>query len=75
MSTRRPLPTPLDLARAVVLYHEPGRWTDAKQAGWNRLTGSPETEVRAMSAVLLDMSHAYLEAEVRIDLGPSAGDR
>lgn len=71
-AARRPLPTSLDLARAVVLYHEPGRWTDAKQLEWNRLTGQPEESSVALSTCLVDMAKAVLEAEVRIDLGPTA---
>lgn len=71
---RRPIPTGRDLARAIQLFHAHGPWTDEKQTEWNRVTGCPETEVRAMSAVLVDMAHAYLEAEVRIDLAPTAGE-
>jgi len=65
-------PTSDDLARAVILYHAPGRWTDAKQAEWNRLTGQPEESSVALSVCLVDMAKAVLEAEVRIDLAPVA---
>lgn len=64
-----PLPTATDLARAVVLYHAPGRWDDQRQAEWNRLTGQPEESSVALSTCLVDMAKAVLEAEVRIDLG------
>ncbi|HAM58558.1 MAG TPA: hypothetical protein DCQ64_25365 [Candidatus Rokubacteria bacterium] len=70
MSARQ-IPTPLDLARAVVLYNERGRWTDEKQAEWNRLTGQPEESIVALSAALVDMAKAVLEAEIRIDIAPT----
>lgn len=73
-AARRPIPTGRDLARAVVLYHEPDRWTDEKQAEWNRLTGEPPDQTVARAAALVAMAQLYLEAEVRIDLGPAAGD-
>jgi hypothetical protein len=68
----RRLPTSEDLARAVVLYHERDRWTEAKQAEWNRLTGEPPDQTIARSEVLVEMAKALLEASVRIDLGPAA---
>ncbi len=74
MSARR-IPTAHDLARAVVLYNEPGRWTDEKQLEWNRLTGEPEDSSAALSVTLVDMAKAYLESEVRVDLGPNAETR
>jgi hypothetical protein len=63
--------TTATLARAVVLYHAPGRWTDAKQLEWNRLTGQSDDSSAALSTCLVDMAKAVLEAEVRIDLGPT----
>lgn len=64
--------TAQDLARAVVLYHEPSRWTDEKQAEWNRITGQPEESSVALSTALVAMARQVLESEVRIDLGPVA---
>lgn len=66
----RRIPTADDLARAVELFHGRGPWTDEKQAEWNQVTGSPATETRAMSCVLLDMARDVREAAIRIDLGP-----
>ena len=62
-----------DLARAVKLFHAPGKWTDERQVEWNRVTGSAPDECRAMSSVLVEMADAVLEGEVRVDLGPTEG--
>lgn len=75
MTGPRPFPTSDDLARAVKLYHAPGRWDDARQAEWNRVTGQPDDTKAAMSTVLLEMADAVLAGGVRIDLGPAEGDR
>lgn len=65
----RPIPTADDLARAVKLYHAPGKWTDERQAEWNRLTGQTNETQAAMSTVLVAMADAVFESGVRIDLG------
>lgn len=72
----RPIPTADDLARAVKLYHADGKWTNERQAEWNRLTGQPADESIARSAVLVAMADAVLEGGIRIDLGAAeAGGR
>lgn len=67
--TPRPIPTADDLARAVKLYHGPGRWDADRQAEWNRLTGQPTDESIARATVLVEMADAVLESGIRIDLG------
>jgi hypothetical protein len=64
------IPTSSDLARAVKLFHGPGKWTDAMQAEWNRLTGEPPTQTIARSACLVEMADAVIESEIRIDIAP-----
>ena len=75
MSAARRLPTADGLARAVKLYNAPGRWDDARQAEWNRVTGQPDDTKAAMSTVLLEMADAVLAGGIRIDPGPAEGAR
>ena len=62
----RPLPTPLDLARAVLLFWKPGPWTEQDAAEWESITHCSVVG----GATLVEMARQVVEAEVRIDLGP-----
>jgi hypothetical protein len=39
------------LARAVLLFYQPGPWSKARQREWRELTGSDEATTRALGTL------------------------
>lgn len=70
MSALRVLNAP-QLAEAILLFWKSGPWTHEDEARWKALTGLDDVTGKALG----DLARVVLEAEVRIDLGPTPEPR
>lgn len=43
-----------NLLRAVLLFHDPGPWTDTKRALWQELTGAEEATAKSLCDAIRD---------------------